>query len=100
MEVLTELEKEFEIFFEESEVILDMVDHLEELICYISEKWMYAAWWENHLETILIRSGFRGKIMLSTKVKKIVQHAYQTVPFYMNAASKKNINLNEWLELP
>ena len=38
MEVLTELEKEFEISFEESEVILDMVDHLEELICYISEK--------------------------------------------------------------
>jgi acyl carrier protein len=38
MEVLTELEKEFEISFEESEVILDMVDHLEELICYISDK--------------------------------------------------------------
>lgn len=38
--------------------------------------------------------------MLSTKVKKIVQHAYQTVPFYMNKAGGKSVNLDEWLELP
>ncbi|MCI8964152.1 MAG: hypothetical protein HFG37_10650 [Eubacterium sp.] len=37
VEVLTDLEKEFHISFEESEVILDMVDHLEELICYIRD---------------------------------------------------------------
>ena len=33
VEVLTDLEKEFHFSFNESEVILDMVDHLEELIC-------------------------------------------------------------------
>jgi Phosphopantetheine attachment site. len=40
VEVLTDLEKEFHFSFDESEVILDMVDHLEELICYIRDKCM------------------------------------------------------------
>lgn len=39
VEVLTDLEKEFHISFEESEEILDMVDHLEELICYIRDSY-------------------------------------------------------------
>lgn len=37
IEVLTDLEKEFHISLEESDAILDMVDHLEELICYIRD---------------------------------------------------------------
>lgn len=37
IEMLTDLEKEFHISFDESEAILDMVDHLEELICYIRD---------------------------------------------------------------
>lgn len=40
VEVLTDLEKEFHFSFDESEVILDMVDHLKELICYIRDKCM------------------------------------------------------------
>lgn len=52
----------------------------------------------NYQEMNMVRLSIRGEIMLSTKVKEIVQHAYQTVPFYMNAASRKSINLNKWLE--
>ncbi len=37
IEMLTDLEKEFHISFDEGEAILDMVDHLEELICYIRD---------------------------------------------------------------
>lgn len=38
IELLTDLEKEFQISFAESETILDMVDHLDELICYIGDR--------------------------------------------------------------
>lgn len=38
IELLTDLEKEFRISFAESEAILDMVDHLDELICYIGDR--------------------------------------------------------------
>jgi Phosphopantetheine attachment site. len=40
IEVLTDLEKEFDISFGENEIILDMIDHLEELICYIHNQFM------------------------------------------------------------
>lgn len=54
----------------------------------------------NYQETNTVKLSISGEIMISTKVKKLVQHAYQTVPFYMNIAREKSIDLNEWLELP
>lgn len=38
--------------------------------------------------------------MISTKVKKIVQHAFQTVPFYMNLVRENSFHLDDWLDIP
>lgn len=37
VEVLAEIEERFQISFEESEKMLDLVDHLEQLINYVEE---------------------------------------------------------------